>query len=85
MFLYFALLVCALFHNLAHCSEKPIKKNVFGIETLKGLKAKTSRPVFEFSTEHLVKLSYVPYSERNFHLFVLFNALDEETNCQACV
>ena len=87
MFLRLVIASFIVILSLVQCKERNVKyrsASVGVVETLKGLKAKSGRPVFEFSTDLLTEFSHVPYSERNSHLFILFNALDEQTNCQVC-
>lgn len=54
------------------------------LEKLKSTDTKVGGGYFELNTAHFRKFSLVEHPNRNFHLFVLFNAVDAETGCPVC-
>ena len=67
------------------CSKNEVKKSdKFGRETLEDLKSKHKGGIIEFNTDLLKKFSLIDHQKRDFNLFILFNALDKETNCEFC-
>ena len=67
------------------CAKNEVKKSdKFGLETLEDLKSKHKGGIIEFNTDLLKKFSLIDHQKRDFNLFILFNALDKETNCEFC-
>ena len=54
------------------------------LKIMNDLQAKNRGGIIEFNTDLVKKFSTIDYTKRDFHLFILFNALDKETNCQFC-
>lgn len=66
-------------------SKKDVKQSDgFSLSTLENLQRKSSSGVIEFNSDLLKKFSLIEHQDRNFHLFIIFNALDKETNCEVC-
>lgn len=67
------------------CSKNEVKKSdKISLATLEDLKSKHKGGVIEFNTDLLKKFSLIDHQKRDFNLFILFNALDKETNCEFC-
>lgn len=67
------------------CSKNEVKKSdKFSLTTLEDLTSKHKRGIIEFNTDLLKKFSLIDHQKRDFNLFILFNALDRETNCEFC-
>lgn len=79
---YFAILILHLSVLFAKTDIKHSDK--LSASFLENLSRKSNDGIIEFNTELLRKLSLIEHSQRDFNLFVLFNALDAETNCQLC-
>lgn len=67
--------VCGVFSTVA-------KK--LDLEQLRGLRSRAKTGVVEMNTVQFKSFSLVDHGDRNYHLFVLFNALDPSTKCPVC-
>lgn len=61
-----------------------VNYNSFNLKTLENLKIKHGKGIIELNTDLFKKFSNIDNKDRNYHLFILFNALDAETKCQVC-
>jgi hypothetical protein len=67
------------------CSKTDVKNSdQFSLSTLESLKSDQKDGIIEFNTDLLNKFSLIDHQKRDFNLFILFNALDKETNCGYC-
>lgn len=74
-----------LLQSSVSCSNKNVKNSdKFSVSTLNDLKSKSDNVVIKFNSDLLKKFSLLDHPQRDFNLFILFNALDKETNCQFC-
>lgn len=60
------------------------KSDKFSLLTLEELKSNHKNVVIEFNSDLLKKFSLIDHQKRDFNLFIIFNALDKETNCEFC-
>lgn len=66
-------------------SKTDVKKSdKFSLLTLEELKSNHKNVVIEFNSDLLKKFSLIDHQKRDFNLFIIFNALDKETNCEFC-
>lgn len=67
------------------CSKTDVKKSdKFSLATLEELKSNHKNGVIEFNADLLKKFSLIDHQKRDFNLFIIFNALDKDTNCEFC-
>lgn len=67
------------------CSNTNVKNSdKFSLSMMEDLKSKTNDGIIQFTSDLLKKFSLLDHPKRDFNLFILFNALDKETNCQFC-
>ena len=82
------LIFALLFVNsriLGLSNDKNIAKTEqFGLKTMIELQSKHRGSIIEFNTDLLKKLNEIEHTKRDFNLFIIFNALDKETQCQYC-
>lgn len=81
--LFFAILSLQIGFSLTGKNEVK-QSNDFDLATLETLQSKSRNGIIEFNSNLLKKFSLIDHQKRNYHLFVIFNALDKETNCEFC-
>lgn len=84
MFLSF-IIALVFFNSKIFASPDSVQINdQFNSKTLSQLESKNRGGLIDFNADLFKKLTSLEYTKRDFHLFIIFNALDKETNCQYC-